>query len=54
MPIIVYVVARIFWDYYKYGIIIGSVGKIFIVIMVVQIVLLTYLGYWLLKVAKKK
>lgn len=54
MPILSYVGARIVWDYYKYGLVIGSVGKIFVGVMIVQIFLIGYLIYWLTRVIQKR
>lgn len=54
IPIISYFLARIVWDYYRYGLIVKEVGSIFTVAVIVQIILLWYLGYWVLKAAKNK
>jgi hypothetical protein len=54
IPIISYFLARIVWDYYRYGTIVKDVGGIFIAAIIVQILLLWYLGYWVLKVVSKK
>ena len=53
MPLIAYFLARIGWDYYRYGLIINGVGMFFMMAVVVQIFLFLYLGYWVLKVIKK-
>lgn len=54
MPITAYFTARIVWDYYRYGLIINDVGMFFVMAMIVQIILLLYLGYWVLKVISKR
>jgi hypothetical protein len=54
MPIIVYVTARVCWDYYRYGLVTPGVGIFFRVMMVIQILFLAFLGYWTAKVFKKK
>lgn len=54
MPILTYVMARIVWDYYRYGLIISGVGMVFLIVIGIQLVLLLYLGYWVLKVIKSK
>lgn len=54
MPIIAYFLARIVWDYYRYGLIIDGVGMFFVLAVTIQIILLIYLGYWVLKIAREK
>lgn len=54
MPIIAYFMARIIWDYYRYGLIIDNTGIFFVISMVVEIGLFLYLGYWVLKVICRK
>jgi len=54
MPVIAYFLARIVWDYYRYGLIINDVGVFFTLAIVVQIILLLYLGYWVMKVIGKR
>jgi hypothetical protein len=54
IPVISYFLARIIWDYYLYGTIIMGVGVFFIAAITVQIILLWYLGYWVLKVLSGK
>jgi len=54
MPIIFYLFARFFWDYYHYGLVIGGLGKFFLITIIIQIVILIYLGYWIYKVIKNK
>ena len=52
MPIIAYFMARIGWDYYRYGFIIDGVGMFFTMAIFVQICLFLYLGFWVLKIIK--
>lgn len=54
MPIISYFLARIVWDYYRYGLIVKDVGVFFSVSLIVEIILLMYLGFWILRVMKRK
>ena len=54
IPIISYFLARIVWDYYRYGLIVKDVGDIFVIAIILQILLLWYLGYWVLKAARGK
>ena len=54
MPIISYFLARIVWDYYRYGLIVKDVGMFFSVSLMVEIILLMYLGFWILRVMKRK
>jgi len=54
MPILSYIGARIVWDYYKYGLVIGAVGRIFIIVAIIQLILMGYLGYWLVRVIQKR
>lgn len=54
MPTMLYLVTRVVWDYYRYGLIIGGLGKFFLIAVIIQIVVLAYLGYWLWKVIKNK
>lgn len=54
MPIIAYFLARIVWDYYRYGLIIKDAGMFFLMAVIIQIILLLYLGYWVWKVMKNK
>lgn len=54
LPIILYVIARLIWDYYRYGEILNSVGIFFMITIVVEFCLLTYLGFWIFKVNKVK
>jgi len=53
MPIIAYFIARIGWDYYRYGLIIDGVGLFSTMAAILQASLLLYLGFWVLKVIKK-
>jgi len=54
MPVIAYFMARIIWDYYRYKLIVNDVGMFFVMAIIVQIILLLYLGYWALKVISKR
>ncbi len=52
MPLIAYFIARIAWDYYRYGLVIDGVGIFFTIAISIQAGLFLYLGYWVLKVTK--
>lgn len=53
MPVITYLTARIVWDYHKYGLIVSGVGMFFKIMIVIQVLFLSYLGYWIAKVIGK-
>ncbi len=53
MPIIAYVGARVVWDNYKYGLISKSVGNIFLIVLIIEAIIWSYLGFWLWKIFKK-
>lgn len=53
-PIIAYFLARIIWDYYRYGLVIKDVGMFFKMAVMVEILMFSYLGFWLLQVIKRK
>jgi hypothetical protein len=52
MPIIVYFLARLAWDYYRYGLIVDGVGIFFTIAIFIQAGLFLYLGYWVLRIIK--
>ena len=49
-PAIFYVTARVVWDNYKYGRILNSVGQVFVVVFITELIIFSYLLYWLVKV----
>jgi hypothetical protein len=51
-PAIFYVTARVVWDNYKYGRILNSVGQVFAVVFIIELIIFSYLLYWLIKVIK--
>jgi len=53
MPIISYIGARIIWDKYKYGMVSRSVGDIFLIVLIIEALIWSYLGFWLWKIFKK-
>ena len=53
-PIAAYFLARIIWDYYRYGVIIKNVGLLFELSATIEIILLAYLGFWLIRTIKRK
>ena len=54
MPILAYYVARVVWDYYRFGLIINGVGMFFLIVSGIELFLLAYLGYWVIKVMRSK
>jgi hypothetical protein len=54
MPAIFYVSARFFWDNYKYGFVLNSVGRIFLIVSILEIIIFGYLGFWIWKIFRKK
>jgi hypothetical protein len=53
-PIILYISARVVWDFYRYKSVLPSVGKLFEVIFVMEIIIFSYLFYWVFQLIKKK
>ncbi len=53
-PMLVYSVARVVWDYYRFGTIMNGVGIFFLIAGVIEILMLGYFGYWILKVIRNK
>jgi hypothetical protein len=54
MPAIFYISARVFWDNYKYGFVLNSVGRVFLIISIIEMVIFGYLGFWIWKIFKNK
>jgi hypothetical protein len=52
-PIISYVILRIIYDLVKFGRLVIITGNVFVVAVGTQILLLGYLGYWVIRVYKK-
>jgi len=52
-PIIAYFLARIIWDYYRYGLVIKNVGMFFGMAVGMEILIFSYLGFWIIKSTKK-
>jgi hypothetical protein len=53
-PAIIYVIARIIWDLFKYHRLLLLTGRVFMVAVVIQTAVLIYLGYWILQVLRKE
>lgn len=53
MPVIVYVIARICWDYFRYGRILEGVGVVFTVMVLIEGLIFSYLLYWTMRVIRK-
>jgi hypothetical protein len=54
MPAIFYVSARMFWDNYKYGFVLNSVGRVFLIISIIEVLIFGYLGFWIWKIFRKR
>jgi hypothetical protein len=53
-PAIVYIIVRIIWDLIKYHRLLLVTGNVFVVAVVLQTMVLLYLGYWILQVWMKE
>jgi len=53
-PILAYSSARVVWDYYRFGMIVNEVGMLFLIASGIEFFLLTYFGYWIIKVMRSK
>ncbi|MBU3935386.1 hypothetical protein KJ909_01810 [Patescibacteria group bacterium] len=53
LPGIFYVMARIGWDFYRYGRLLRSIGPVFLVTMTIEAIIFAYLFYWLKQVISK-
>jgi len=53
-PITAYFLARIVWDYYRYGLVVKDVGMFFGMSVTLEIILLAYMGFWMIKAIKRR
>jgi len=53
-PITAYFLARIIWDYYRYGVLVKDVGMFFGLSITTEILLVTYFGFWIIRAVKRK
>lgn len=53
-PFLAYSMARLIWDYYRFGLIVNGVGTCFLIVIGMESILLTYFGYWIWKVISRK
>ena len=53
VPAIIYVIARMSWDYFRYGRVLDGVGKVFAVTMLIEGLIFSYLLYWTARVIYK-
>ena len=53
-PITAYFLARIIWDHYRYGLVVRDVGMFFGMSVTLEIILLAYMGFWLIKSIKRR
>ncbi|HPT66044.1 MAG TPA: hypothetical protein PK257_01895 [Candidatus Woesebacteria bacterium] len=54
MPALLYMSARIVWDNYNYGFVLNSVGRVFLIILIIETIILGYLGFWIWKIFRKR
>ena len=52
-PITAYFLARIIWDHYRYGLVVRDVGMFFGMSVSLEIILLAYMGFWIIKAVKR-
>jgi hypothetical protein len=53
LPALIYIGLRVLWDKWRYGRILPSVGEIFWGVVIIEAIVLGYLGYWTLQVVRK-
>lgn len=53
-PMGIYIIMRIVWDLLKYKQILWMTGNAFLVMGIVQVIILGYLAYWMVKVLKNR
>ncbi len=53
-PITAYFLARIVWDYYRYGLVVRDVGMFFGMSVSFEILVFSYLGFWIIRTVKRK
>jgi len=46
MPVVIYVIARMCWDYFRYGRILEGVGIVFAMTVLTEGLIFSYLLYW--------
>jgi predicted membrane channel-forming protein YqfA (hemolysin III family) len=51
-PVMIYILARVIYDLIRFGRLIALTGNVFLVMGIIQLVVLSYLGYWTLKVMR--
>lgn len=52
-PTIVYVILRVIYDLLMYGRLVVVTGNVFTLALIVQVMVIVYLGYWVLMVIRK-
>jgi len=53
-PAMMYLLARIGWDLWKYQRILMLTGNAFLIMGIIQVIVLAFLTYWTIKVLKEK
>ena len=53
VPVIIYVIIRMSWDYFRYGRILEGVGGVFVIMMLIEGLIFSYLLYWAVRVIRK-
>ncbi len=46
LPAVAYIILRVVWDRWRYGVIMPTVGSLFWGVVIVEIGVIGYLGYW--------
>lgn len=53
-PMMGYGLTRIVWDKMRYGVVLKSVGPVFVMTIIMEIMMMTFVGYWVYKVKRNK
>jgi hypothetical protein len=54
IPFGFYIAMRIVWDKMKYGIVLRSIGPVFLATVLVEVIIFSFFSYWFYRVIKKK
>jgi hypothetical protein len=52
LPLILYVITRVAWDYYRFGKIIWALGPVFVGITGLEFLIWSFLSYWVFRVMR--
>lgn len=53
-PAVIYISARILWDFYRYKHLLPAVGGFFKLVIMIETMVFLYIGYWTYKAFKKE